>query len=71
MFFGWLIKEVSCRPNGKPMFGEARALMMQWLAFDDPLRISEDPECGYGRPAGFVMFSRGASGRASARPSQL
>jgi hypothetical protein len=28
--------------------------MMQWLAVDDPLRNAEDPECGYGRPAGFV-----------------
>jgi hypothetical protein len=27
---------------------------MQWLAVDDPLGIAEDPECGYGRPAGFV-----------------
>jgi hypothetical protein len=36
------------------MDGDARALMMQWLALTDPLRISELPECRYGRPAGFV-----------------
>ena len=54
LFFGWLIKDVSDRPAGPPANCDSRALMMQWLAVDDPLRIAEDPECGYGRPAGFV-----------------
>jgi hypothetical protein len=54
LFFGWLIKDVSGRPAGTPANCDPRALMMQWLAVDDPLRIAEDPECGYGRPAGFV-----------------
>jgi hypothetical protein len=54
LFFGWLIKNVSDRPAGTPVNCDARALMMQWLVVDDPLLIAEDPECGYGRPAGFV-----------------
>jgi hypothetical protein len=54
LFFGWLIKDVSDTPAGKPLTSDARALMMQWLAVADPLGIAEDPECGYGRPAGFV-----------------
>jgi hypothetical protein len=54
LFFGWLIKDVSDRPAGPPANCDSRALLMQWLAVDDPLRIAEDPECGYGRPAGFV-----------------
>jgi hypothetical protein len=54
LFFGWLIKDVSGRPAGTPLNCDARALMMQWLAVTDPLRIAEDPECGYSRPAGFV-----------------
>ena len=53
-FFGWLIKYVSHGAPGNPLSGNARELMMQWLAVTDPLRIAEDPECGYGRPAGFV-----------------
>ena len=54
-FFGWLIKDASCRKaRGEPLNGDARGLMMQWLSVTDPLRIAEDPECGYGFPAGFV-----------------
>lgn len=53
-FFGWLIKYASRRAPGKPLNGDARELIMQWLAVTDPLRIAEDPECGYGRPTGFV-----------------
>jgi hypothetical protein len=54
LFFGWLIKDVSrCRP-GKCANGDGRGLMMRWLAVTDPLQIAEDPECGYGRPTGFV-----------------
>jgi hypothetical protein len=54
LFFGWLVKDVSGRPAGHPLNCDAKALMMQWLPVTDPLRIAEDPECGYGRPAGFV-----------------
>jgi hypothetical protein len=54
LFFGWLIKDVSSRLAGTPVNCDVRALVMQWLAVDDPLGIAEDPECGYGRPAGFV-----------------
>jgi hypothetical protein len=54
LFFGWVIAAVRSQPASKQINGDARALMMQWLDFTDPLRISEDPECGYGRPAGFV-----------------
>jgi hypothetical protein len=54
LFFGWLIKDVSGRPPRTPVNGDPKALMMQWVAVTDPLRIAEDPECGYGRPAGFV-----------------
>jgi hypothetical protein len=54
LFFGWLIKDVSGRPQRTPVNGDPKALMMQWVAVTDPLRIAEDPECGYGRPAGFV-----------------
>jgi hypothetical protein len=54
VFFGWVIDDVRSKPARKQLNGDARALMMQWLDSTDPLRISEDPECGYGRPAGFV-----------------
>ena len=32
LLFGWLIKDVSDTPAGKPLNSDARALMMQWLA---------------------------------------
>jgi hypothetical protein len=54
LFFGWLIKDVSDTPGGAPLNCDAKVRMMQWLSVDDPLRIAEDPECGYGQPAGFV-----------------
>jgi hypothetical protein len=54
LFFGWLIKDVSRGPSGNCANGDARGLMMRWLAVTDPLQIAEDPECGYGRPTGFV-----------------
>ena len=54
LYFGWLIKDVISKPAGTPVNCDARARVMQWLAVDDPLGIAEDPECGYGRPAGFV-----------------
>jgi hypothetical protein len=52
LFFGWLI--VRHASGDKPTIDDPRTLMMQWLPATDPLRIAEDPECGYGRPAGFV-----------------
>ncbi len=54
LFFGWLIKEVSAKSKGEPLDGDARTLVLRWISVTDPLRIAEDPECGYGRPAGFV-----------------
>jgi hypothetical protein len=55
LFFGWLIVEVSRGSEIKPTVGDnARTSMMRWLSTTDPLRIAEDPECGYGEPAGFV-----------------
>jgi hypothetical protein len=54
LFLGWLIKDMSGEPQGESMNFDARARMMQWLPVTDPLRISKDPECGYGRPTGFV-----------------
>jgi hypothetical protein len=54
LFFGWLLKAVSPEVRGKPLNDDARSQMMGWLAVTDPLRIAEDPECGYGRPTGFV-----------------
>jgi hypothetical protein len=54
LFFGWLIKNASRRKaRREPLNGDARGLMMQWLSVTDPLRIAEDPECGY-VPTGFV-----------------
>jgi hypothetical protein len=54
LFFGWLIADLGRVSEAKPIVGDARTLMMQWLPLTDPLCIAEDPECGYGRPAGFV-----------------
>jgi hypothetical protein len=54
LFFGWLIKGVMDRSEGKPVVGDAAALMMRWVRVTDPLRIAQDPECGYGVPSGFV-----------------
>jgi hypothetical protein len=53
-FFGWLKKEVRGKGASNPLGSDARALMRQWVSVTDPLRIAEDPECGYGRPRGFV-----------------
>jgi hypothetical protein len=53
LFFRWLILEVGRGSEVKEIHGDARTLMMQWLPLTDPLRIAEDPECGYGRAAGF------------------
>jgi hypothetical protein len=54
LFFGWLMEDVSCSAPARSIVGEPRELMMQWLTVTDPLHIAEDPECGYGRPEGFV-----------------
>ena len=54
LFFDWLIKGVFSGLEGKQIHDEARSMMMQWLPVTDPLRISQDPECGYGVPLGFV-----------------
>jgi hypothetical protein len=57
-FFGCLIEEVgfahkplnNVSSAHKPLNSDARARMMKWLDFTDPLHISEDPECGYELP---------------------
>jgi hypothetical protein len=54
LFFGCLIAEVTSKSQLKPKGCEARARIMQWIPVDDPLRIAQDSECGYGKPAGFV-----------------
>ena len=54
LFFGWLIADIGRVSEAKPQVGDARTLMMQWLPLTDPLCIAEDPECGYGTPAGLV-----------------
>ena len=54
LFFGWLIKGLSSGLEGKQLHDDARIMMMRWLPVTDPLRISQDPECGYGVPLGFV-----------------
>jgi hypothetical protein len=43
-FFGWLIKDVERRRNA------ARTTRLEWLVKTDPLRIAQDPECGYPPP---------------------
>lgn len=55
LFFGWLIQDITRASEGKPIQGGARALMRKWLPFTDPLRIAEDPECGYGVPSGVTV----------------
>jgi hypothetical protein len=54
LFFGWVIKELNHEIANESPQADSRALMMQWLPVTDPLRIAQDPECGYGQPAGFV-----------------
>jgi hypothetical protein len=55
-FFYWLIKAVGMHPESsrRRRSRDARGAMLRWLAVTDPLRIAQDPECGYGEPAGFV-----------------
>jgi hypothetical protein len=54
LFFDWLIAFVTDRSEGNWVGGDAPALMMQWIQIADPLRIAQDPECGYGVPSGSV-----------------
>ena len=54
LFFECLIKYVMHSSERKPVDGDAAALMIRWLPVTDPLRIAEDPECGYGMPSGCV-----------------
>jgi hypothetical protein len=54
LFFGWLIKQVGAQSEGRPRHQDARTSILQWLPVTDPLRIAQDPECGYGEPEGFV-----------------
>ncbi len=56
LLFGWLIKEIGKGEEGvgKPKKADARTRLLNWLRVTDPLHIAEDPECGYGQPAGFV-----------------
>ena len=34
--------------RGRPRHQDARTSILQWLPVTDPLRIAQDPECGYG-----------------------
>jgi hypothetical protein len=53
-FFGWLIKQVGEHSEGSPRSTGAKSSILEWLAVTDPLRIAQDPECGYCQPAGFI-----------------
>lgn len=54
-FFEHLIKElVMAQSEGVLISEDAPALMKRWVRVTDPLRIAEDPECGYGLPSGGV-----------------
>jgi hypothetical protein len=52
--FGWLVSQVGKRSEGGPRHRDARTAISKWLSVTDPLRIAQDPECGYGQPAGFI-----------------
>jgi hypothetical protein len=55
LFFERLIETVTEQSEGDNSIGEdGPALMMRWLPVTDPLRIAQDPECGYGLPSGSV-----------------
>jgi hypothetical protein len=52
-FFEELIEELVWNQCEGGLIGEdAPALMMRWLPATDPLRIAQDPECGYGSHLG-------------------
>jgi hypothetical protein len=54
LFFGRLIHELSDSSKAIPTDRDAKTSMFLWLAATDPLRISRDPECGYGDAAGLT-----------------
>jgi hypothetical protein len=54
LFFGRLTHELSDRSKAVPTDRDAKTSMLLWLAATDPLRISRDPECGYGDAAGLT-----------------
>ncbi|MGY4224982.1 hypothetical protein ACVMIH_002343 [Bradyrhizobium sp. USDA 4503] len=47
MFFGVLIRQMRGQRKRSSRRESAQASMLQWLPATDPLRIAEDPECGY------------------------
>ena len=55
LFFGRLIHELSDSSKAIPTTDrDPKTSMLLWLAATDPLRISRDPECGYGDAAGLT-----------------
>jgi hypothetical protein len=54
LFFGCLIKQVGAQSEGRPRHQDTRTSFLQWLSVTDPLRIAQDPECGYGKPDGLI-----------------
>ncbi|MGY8706631.1 hypothetical protein RAD16_12905 [Bradyrhizobium sp. 18BD] len=47
LFFERLVAEVSGQSEPELSGLDAKALVMRWLEFSDPLQIAIDPECGY------------------------
>jgi hypothetical protein len=47
-FFGWLIDRMAEQRKGRSRRDGAHASILTWLPTADPLRIAQDPECGYG-----------------------
>jgi hypothetical protein len=47
LFFGCLIVHVRSKSPAKLRRKNASVQILRWLPADDPLRISQDPECGY------------------------
>jgi len=46
-FLGRLIEDVMNRSGRQSIGEDAPGLMRRWLPVTDPLRIAQDPECGY------------------------
>jgi hypothetical protein len=56
-FFYWLIQVVRMHLEGSQRQRRSRGTgdsILGWLAVTDPLRIAQDPECGYGQPISSV-----------------
>jgi hypothetical protein len=53
-FLERLIEDVVNRSERQSIGEDAPALMRSWLLITDPLRIAQDPECGYGLVSGSV-----------------